>query len=52
MLSVKNTGICEKSNVPDIGGVMLIPFQFTRVSEGLAPRNDAVDKAPIPRLFI
>ena len=41
---MKNTGICEKSNVPDIGGVILIPFQFTRVCEGLAPRKDAVDK--------
>lgn len=48
----KKTGICEKSKVPDIGGVILIPFQFTRVWEGLVPRKEAVDKAPIPMLLI
>ena len=47
MLSVKKTGICEKSKVPDKGGVILIPFQFTRVWEALVPRKEAVDNAPV-----
>ncbi|MFR4036548.1 MAG: hypothetical protein ACLTZT_01360 [Butyricimonas faecalis] len=48
MLSVKNTGICEKSNVPDMGGVMFIPFQFTRVCEGLAPERRLLTRLPCP----
>ena len=52
MLSVKKTGICEKSKVPDKGGVILIPFQFTRVWEALVPRKEAVDNAPVPRLLM
>ena len=52
MPSVKKTGIWEKSKVPDMGGVMLMPFQLTRVCEALAPRKEAVERAPMPRLLM